>query len=152
QKQNGGASSAKNLGIKSAKGDFILFLDSDDTINPNTIEDFQFLCESDKLISFGFDIANHKNQTSSNYFLRYPKIEGYFSNIEILKMMYIEKKLWLSTISVLYNRNFIIDNDIFFNEEYSSGEDQSFLVNSLILCDKVLILPKTYSVYHIDFE
>lgn len=37
-KENGGLSSARNYGIEKANGDYILFLDSDDYYEPNTIE------------------------------------------------------------------------------------------------------------------
>ena len=33
-----GPGSARNVGIENASGDFIFFLDSDDTINPNTLK------------------------------------------------------------------------------------------------------------------
>lgn len=36
-KINGGVSSARNLGLKQAKGEFIFFMDSDDTISENTL-------------------------------------------------------------------------------------------------------------------
>lgn len=36
--RNGGPSRARNLGIQAASGDFIAFLDSDDTWNPNCLE------------------------------------------------------------------------------------------------------------------
>jgi glycosyltransferase involved in cell wall biosynthesis len=39
EKQNGGLSDARNYGLERAKGEFIYFLDSDDWIEPNLLED-----------------------------------------------------------------------------------------------------------------
>lgn len=40
KKSNGGAASARNLGIKKTKGEFILMLDADDQLAPHSIEIF----------------------------------------------------------------------------------------------------------------
>ncbi len=37
-KKNGGLSDARNVGLDIATGDYILFVDSDDTVNPELIE------------------------------------------------------------------------------------------------------------------
>lgn len=39
-KKNGGVSSARNLGIENACGEYITFIDSDDWVEPNYLEDF----------------------------------------------------------------------------------------------------------------
>ncbi|MAY06937.1 MAG: hypothetical protein CMO72_07305 [Verrucomicrobiales bacterium] len=46
RKQNGGPSSARNSGIKLARGEFILFVDSDDELLPNSLEWRQKILES----------------------------------------------------------------------------------------------------------
>jgi glycosyltransferase involved in cell wall biosynthesis len=38
QKENGGSASARNMGLALAQGEFIQFLDADDTIEPTKIE------------------------------------------------------------------------------------------------------------------
>lgn len=42
-KKNGGLSDARNAGIKSANGEYILLVDSDDFIHPNMVRDLLFL-------------------------------------------------------------------------------------------------------------
>ena len=37
-KKNGGVSSARNIGLKKAKGDFVMFVDGDDQLIPNSIK------------------------------------------------------------------------------------------------------------------
>ena len=40
-KENGGVSSARNLGIDKAVGEWLCFIDSDDTIQPTYLDDFE---------------------------------------------------------------------------------------------------------------
>jgi len=52
QKENGGPSSARNLGIANARGEFIAFLDSDDYWLPEKLERQMSVFENDKDIGF----------------------------------------------------------------------------------------------------
>lgn len=47
-KENGGASSARNCGLKIAKGKYIAFVDSDDWLEPNMYEQLYKLLEENK--------------------------------------------------------------------------------------------------------
>ena len=51
-KENGGSSSARNLGIEQAKGDYLGFVDSDDYISPTMYEDLM-----EAILKYGVSIA-----------------------------------------------------------------------------------------------
>ena len=59
-KENGGAGSARNAGIESARGDFIYFFDIDDDAYPNLIaENVQKMMEMESDMNiFGFDVTD----------------------------------------------------------------------------------------------
>ena len=47
RKENGGVCSARNLGVAHAKGDYLVFLDSDDTVTENWLENFSVAIKRD---------------------------------------------------------------------------------------------------------
>ena len=56
-KENGGLSDARNAGMRHAQGEFIMYLDSDDFIHPQTMEIAHFLAVRDgsDIVSFTYD-------------------------------------------------------------------------------------------------
>lgn len=61
-KKNGGLSSARNYGITKADGDYVLFLDSDDYYEPNTIEVLKKEASSDEDIIVFRMFIDEKNE------------------------------------------------------------------------------------------
>ena len=59
-KENGGLSDARNAGMPHATGDYILYIDSDDFIHPQTLEIAYSLALRDgsDIVSFTYDIVN----------------------------------------------------------------------------------------------
>lgn len=132
-KENSGLSSARNTGIKAAKGKYLFFLDGDDFISIKCLEKMYSFAEDSNLeITIGngryyFGENNKKN----NYFVQGKKMEllkGIKTGEEVLEYM-IEKNCYKMEVwDKLYLRKLIIENDLMF-EEGLLHEDELFTPN-----------------------
>lgn len=147
---NKGVSYARNCGIKLSTGKYILFVDSDDTVDINYV--YYLLCENknDKydIIYCGIkDIFKYKKKyIIKDRLIRKDGLTGelrkdYYFLIDILRVPFV--KLYKSEIIKKYN--------IFFSENISSGEDQifNFKYYRYVKKYKLINLP-LYNYYHIQ--
>ncbi|NBA85282.1 glycosyltransferase [Emticicia sp. CRIBPO] len=140
-KVNGGVSSARNLGIISSKGEYICFVDSDDSILPNYLKELY----QDNLIAAQPCLVMHK-YVVENLTLDFNNrvlINSKVSGDDFFKLIIKEKLTRFSApYSKLFNAKIIRDNKIEFPLGVHMGEDAIFLmryldfVNNLITADK----------------
>lgn len=123
-KNNGVIAKSRNMGIDVSRGDWIMFLDSDDFFYKNKINFYN------KNLSDNFDIAcnlkkivNLDNGTS--------KIWRHESNEkQLYASMLISGNKFITSASVV-KKDFIKKNNIFFNErkDFVTAEDYDFFLN-----------------------
>ena len=118
-KKNEGVSIARNIGIKEAAGEYILFVDSDDWIERNMLE---CICENiqknnSDLILWGYSIFNGECLT-----------HGHVPEFEIIRFDELKfiPEWFNSPWSKAYKRSFLIENGILFPENISLAEDMFF--------------------------
>ena len=79
-KSNGGLASARNFGVKYAKGDYISFVDSDDWIEKNTFEDSINILKKEKnkvdIIQFGIKTVSDYNEYTKKNKEKITKLQG----------------------------------------------------------------------------
>ncbi len=136
--ENHGQGYARNLGIREAKGDYILFLDSDDLLSPETLELTVKRIESDKSDLVFFDWIRYYEDTG---IYKKAKTKEFFDE-DILEGNETMKLLTLKvyfTVSNLYSKKFLIDNNVKYGEGYLY-EDTTFLVSVAVHADKISII------------
>lgn len=128
EQRNAGVSVARNKGISVAKGEFIVFVDSDDSIEPDMLEKLiSYPHEENELIIYGYYIHDleKNNEITKNV--------GNSKYLE-LSPMDIAKDFWEyysgglinSPCNKLYRTAIIKDNNLLFPEGVKMGEDLIF--------------------------
>ncbi len=118
-KENGGVSSARNEGLKLASGDYIAYLDSDDSIEPNMYEILLRAAQEKDIDIIGCDYINVNNNRS---FVPNNNIEtNWYEENDVLEVFFKNTILSASIGNKLYKRNIV--KSLCFDIRFSMAED-----------------------------
>lgn len=141
-KKNGGVSSARNAGIDLSKGEFICFVDSDDSIEPDYLETLlitrrQF--PEAGHIWCGFQTVDNQNKLNAMPQLLSDTVEySQFTKIDYVKLYH----KWYTQMPFhrLYRNEIIKNYSIRFADELSLGEDLIFNLDYLDAVDGIIVV------------
>ena len=153
EKENGGASSARNLGIECSGGAYITFIDADDWVDSDYLEVLY-----NELIDENADISvsTYKRfHMADNCWYFHSFQRGYekrvFTNQEL-----IDEFIALDTFDYSYRyvcgklvRKCLLDK-IAFNEMTTLGEDMEFWLKLYLISNKVVFVNRDSYIYRLD--
>lgn len=151
--KNKGVSSARNLGISMAKGEYIAFVDSDDYVEENLCSDtYKTAVKYDAdIVVFGGEVFS---ETEVNDEYLQGAYQFFRENLDVKKSFHVDDSVnaliqcngsWPLIWNKLYKKELVLASGGF-TEELALGEDEVFLFSVFPLAKRIIYIEEKY--YH----
>lgn len=149
--QNQGQGIAKNIGIDSAQGEYIMFLDPDDWLEPDACEiAYKQISSNNNDVTY-FNLKFY-NETNCEYTFDYLRLKPFLSKLGKNSFSFEEINIpymgFGEAVYKIYKKDFLNRNNIRFSEN-RFGEDIPFYIKTIISTNNVSVIDKPLYVYRL---
>ncbi|MDR0979388.1 MAG: glycosyltransferase [Lachnospiraceae bacterium] len=137
--KNAGSSYTRNRGIELSKSDYLIFVDSDDTLEDTAVETIIREITENKidLLIYNCRRYNSNNSIKDEHLLENNHIYmNETDKCKLYELLVYTHELSLVTTKV-YVKNIILKNNIYFSTDMKWGEDIAFNIDYFVCCDKI---------------
>ncbi len=144
-KTNGGVSSARNLGVKEARGQYVMFIDGDDELCDETLsENMKYLLDERDIEIIEFPGYYHFGNNKIEFLIKEKNSISLKGNKKIINHWL--KKPSFECWRKIYKRSLL--NNILFDEKITVGEDLLFLIHVMSICKYYFVSEKGCYLYN----
>lgn len=144
QIENAGVSTARNVGLSSARGKYIGFVDADDWISEEMFENMVRVAENENLdiVQCSYAIINENNYVEQTKIME----NKCYDNPQDILLAYFEQKISPCVFNKIFRKKLI--GDMSFDPELSIGEDSQFIYGCCKKAKSLLSFDKVFYFYY----
>jgi glycosyltransferase involved in cell wall biosynthesis len=134
-----GVSAARNLGVKKAFGEYLIFIDADDQLESDALYNIALHIRSSHhtpVVFSGYKRVSETNEVIKPFSYEYAEGSG-----KLILPLYLNKKSYTHLGAFCFKREFIVKNQLFF-KDFDYAEDIVFVSQALFFSNSVSCLRK----------